>query len=76
MGWDHKNKYSEGLEALDQAIAIDPNFAYAGYNKGNMLWYMKRCDEAIGAYEKALNSDPNYTEAKTGRDYAVRMVYE
>ena len=46
-------RYEEALAAYDQAIRLDPNFAYAYNNKGYVLRDLKRYKEAEQAFEKA-----------------------
>ena len=46
-------RYEEALAAYEQAIRLDPNFAYAYENKGDVLRDLKRFKEAEQAFEKA-----------------------
>ncbi len=52
-------QYSEALAAYEQAIRLDPNDAYAYFNKGYTLIELKRFREALAAYEQAIHLDPN-----------------
>jgi len=53
-----KGKHAEAIEAYDEAIRMDPEFAQAWSDKGNALDELNRSDEAIEAYNKALEIDP------------------
>jgi serine/threonine-protein kinase len=50
------------LEALDAAIAIDPDFALAWSSKGGCLSYMGRFDDARASLEEALRRSRTATE--------------
>jgi serine/threonine-protein kinase len=50
------------LEALDAAIAIDPDFALAWSSKGGCLSYMGRFDDAHASLEEALRRSRTATE--------------
>jgi tetratricopeptide (TPR) repeat protein len=53
-------KYNEAMESYDRAIKIDPNNAYAWYNKGNALYALGEYNEAMESYDRAIKIDPNY----------------
>ena len=46
-------RYEEALAAYEQAIRLDPNYAYAYNNKGDVLRELKRYKEAEQTFEKA-----------------------
>jgi serine/threonine protein kinase/tetratricopeptide (TPR) repeat protein len=49
------------IAAYRQAIALDPEFAIAHTNLGNVLaWNTPQLDEAIAEYHKAIELDPKY----------------
>ena len=54
---------SVALDYYDQAIKIDPNYAYAWNNKGIALRNIGKYDEAIECYDTAIKIDPNYADA-------------
>ncbi len=64
-------RYEEALAAYDQAIRLDPNYAYAYYDKGLSLYNLKRYEEALIAFDRAIRLDPNYADAYTGRGAAL-----
>ena len=48
-----KQEIEEALATYEQAIRLDPNFAFAYNGKGNALYNLKRHEEAKLAFEKA-----------------------
>jgi tetratricopeptide (TPR) repeat protein len=57
-------KYKEAAEVLEKSISIQNNFDKGYYYLGQCYEKLNRTDEAIQAYQIALNYDPNYVEAK------------
>jgi adenylate cyclase len=47
------------LAALDRAIEINPNYAFAYAQRGIVLTYLNRPDAAIAAAERAIRLSPN-----------------
>jgi tetratricopeptide (TPR) repeat protein len=45
-------------QAFDKAIEINPQNSLAWYNKGITLRHLNKYEEAIKAYEKAIESNP------------------
>jgi tetratricopeptide (TPR) repeat protein len=68
-----RQKYDEGdnrgaLSDYDRAIALDPKYAYAHYNRG--LLKAKKLNDIQGAladYNQAIAINPNYAEAYNSR---------
>ncbi|MBA6416484.1 tetratricopeptide repeat protein [Colwellia sp. 6M3] len=54
--------YEQALSAFQQE-----NTADALYNQGNTLAKLQKIDEAIAAYDKALQQDPNLEDAKSNK---------
>ncbi len=52
-------EYQQALDAFKQSDS-----AQALYNQGNALAQLQQVDEAIDAYKKALDKDPNLTDAQ------------
>ncbi len=52
-----------GLQAFDQAIALNPSHCPAHNNRGNVLCQLKRYAEALAAYDRATALSPSYHEA-------------
>lgn len=69
--FDNK-EYDKALANLDQAIAQDPENVVMYYNKGVILQNeMKRTDDALEAYRKALEIDSTYADAL----YMTSIIY-
>lgn len=58
--------YEETLAAYEQAI-LNPNSAIFHCKRGNLLYDRKRDEEALQAYEQAIQFDPNLAEAYKGK---------
>lgn len=52
---------------LDKVIELAPDFAYAYYNRGNILSMLKDYRSAIADYNKAIELDANLAEAYYNR---------
>ncbi|XP_053397345.1 sperm-associated antigen 1-like [Mercenaria mercenaria] len=60
-------EFNRALAACDDCLHIDPNFIKGYLHRGNVLLnYMNDNTEAVRAYEKALQLDPNCAEAIKG----------
>jgi tetratricopeptide (TPR) repeat protein len=56
---DDQGKHDEAIKAYDEAIRLDPQYADAWYNKGNILYVLhNKYDEAIQAYDEVIKIDP------------------
>ncbi|HYX49442.1 MAG TPA: tetratricopeptide repeat protein, partial [Ktedonobacteraceae bacterium] len=56
-------RYEAALEADEQALLLDHNFAMAYHNKGISLYNLKRYEAAIQAYDQAIALDPHLASA-------------
>lgn len=61
--YEHDDRHDEALEALDQALAIDPTHAAANNQLGIVLRKQGKFVEAEQAYLQALETDPDYALA-------------
>src|SRR5262249_5226094 len=52
--------YPQGIDALDRAIALRPEFAYAWMNRANCLIGLGRADEALAGLARALELQPGH----------------
>lgn len=64
-------RYQEAIEAYQQAIAIDPQYAYPYNNLGNALAYLNRNEEAIRRYRQAIAVTPEYIDPYNGLGNAL-----
>ncbi|MGB4860396.1 MAG: VWA domain-containing protein [Dokdonella sp.] len=66
--WQGSAAYRNGeFEAATKAFAEGQN-ADAAYNKGNALAREKKYEDAIAAYDSALQRQPDHEDAKANRD--------
>lgn len=56
-----QGKYDEAIQAFDEAIGLDPNYAKAWSHKGYALSKQGKYDEAIECLDEAIRLDPNDT---------------
>ena len=59
-------RFGEALSRYDKAIAA-PGLARSWYERGNALWELKRPEEALASYERAIALTPDYAEALFAR---------
>jgi tetratricopeptide (TPR) repeat protein len=52
-------QYDKALEYCDEAIKLDSNYVFPHLNKGLYLMGLKKYQEAIPEYEKAIKMDPD-----------------
>jgi tetratricopeptide (TPR) repeat protein len=69
MVYYREKRYDEALAAYDHAIELDPHYADAYYNKGEVLRRFERYDDALVLYNLAVEADPLFADAwyKKGR---------
>ena len=60
-----KGLADQALVHYEQAIKLQPNYADAYYNRGNVLLTEGRTDEAIQDLERALQIQPDHADAHT-----------
>lgn len=56
----HLKKYDEGLEAVDEALRLNPRDTDILNNKAIILGYLGRREAAIATAEKLISINPNY----------------
>ena len=59
--------YDEAIADLTKAIKLYPGFAYAYYNRANLLALSGKLPEAFDDYTKAIELNPNFAEAYYNR---------
>ncbi|PYK65975.1 MAG: hypothetical protein DME50_07075, partial [Verrucomicrobia bacterium] len=66
-----KGQPDEAMAHFERAITLQPDYAEAYYNRGNVLYAKGRIDEAIADWEKDLQLQPNDANAHTGLGNAL-----
>lgn len=69
-----KKSHVSALKNLEKSIELDPSFYFAFEEKGDVLKKMKRYDESIDAYEKAISISNNTTYHGLMK-YKISVVY-
>lgn len=59
----YKVDYDMILADLNRTIELAPDFSFAYYNKGNVLYTLRNYNESLKAYNKAISIDPDFAEA-------------
>ena len=62
--------YRDAVGMFSQAIAKNPDYAYAYHNRGTAYGKQQQYREAIVDFTRALNLEPNYATAYGGRGFA------
>ncbi len=68
---EKKAKITEAMGHLEKALEIHPTMKNPYLLMGNGYFYLQDFDKAITAYNKALQVDPNFKDAKTN----LALVY-
>jgi tetratricopeptide (TPR) repeat protein len=71
--YDFLRRYEidKGIEYLDKLLEKDPKFEDAWTTKGSFYRVADRYEEAIAAYDKALEINPQSQKAKAVKQMAV-----
>jgi Ca-activated chloride channel family protein len=71
--WQGSSHYKAG--DYEQALAAyqQVDSAESLYNQGNALAKLQRMDEALEAYSKALEKDPNFADAKANKEVIEQL---
>jgi len=59
-------RYEEAIIAYQQAINVNPKFAYPYNGLGNVLYDLGRYEEAIEKYQQAIRIDPKFADPFNG----------
>jgi CHAT domain-containing protein len=69
-----RGDYKEAIINCDKVITIAPNNHEAWFDRGKVLYKLKRFEEAIASYDKALQLKPDYHQAWCSRGDALRQL--
>jgi len=64
-----------GLKDCEKCLQLDPKFIKAWIRKGKILQGMQDSGKAMTAYQKALEMDPNNTEAAEGYQQCMMALH-
>ena len=82
---EYRGEYQEGLAMLDQGLTVDPSAWYLEIHKGRLYEALFEWANALQAYERALELNPNvsltwdalgYGHFKVGNDLEARRNLE
>ena len=62
------------LASYDQAIALQPDYAEAHYNRGIALEQLWQLDAAVASYGQAIALKPDYAEAYWNRSLVLLLL--
>lgn len=66
--------WPEALRLIDLVLEIDPENALAHSNRGNVLNELKRCEEALICYQRAIHYQPYYAEAYSNQGNGLQAL--
>jgi tetratricopeptide (TPR) repeat protein len=58
-----QGRHREAIDCFDRAIAADPGYATAHYNRAVALMALGQTDDAISGFSRACSLDPQYYDA-------------
>ena len=64
-------RHAEAMDCYARALRLDPDYAEAHSNRGNVLRALHRLDEALESYSRAIALKPDYAEAFNNRGVAL-----
>lgn len=69
-----KGDYEKAAKVLADAVALDPGMAQAWNALGFAKLLLRRYDEALADFDRALKIDPNYANAQQNRASVLRIL--
>jgi molybdenum cofactor cytidylyltransferase len=67
-------RYHEALNAIERALALDPENVEIWYAKGTYLAMIAEYQQALSAFEHALELSPNFAPAWDGKAWALGIL--
>ena len=72
---NNQSKSNESMEAIDEALQIDPKNPRAWELKGSVLSQMKKYNESLEAFDKAIENIGSYSQDIHAQSNRVFIVY-
>jgi tetratricopeptide (TPR) repeat protein len=69
-----RGRVAEAERAIAAAVAIQPGFAPAHFNRAQALAALGRAEEAVASYDRALALKPDHAEAWANRGVVLRVL--
>lgn len=66
--------YRSALEDANQTVSLNPSWSKGYSRKGSALAYLGKHEEAIAAYEKGLELEPNNQQLSSGLEEVKKQV--
>jgi Ca-activated chloride channel family protein len=70
------NNYQAALESFSQVGPLEPGYVEATYNIGNTLAQLGELDQAIAAYDKVLEQQPEHDDALVNKQLLEELKQE
>jgi len=65
-------RHADAIEWIERAISVNPNVAFAHYNRALALQAINRPADALASYDRVLRLTPDYADAYVNRGNALR----
>ncbi len=65
-------RHADAVDWIERAIKVNPNVAFAYYNRGLALQALNRPADALTSYDRVLRLMPDYADAYVNRGNALR----
>lgn len=67
-------RYDEAIVAYDQALSLQPDYAWAWARKGRTYRLLEKYDEALVCYDRAIDLLPSYAFAWNGKGIVLERM--
>lgn len=74
--YHYMGKYDLAIEWNNAAIEMDPNMDFVWFDRGLIFLDQKRCKEAIEAFDRAIQLNPDDMQSKDLRERAIQCAQE